>query len=74
MTETEFFLSGMLWLCVGFLVGYRYHVLKVRDAIRSRIDRIIRDRALDNLIADVAVTSCQKLVAFNGCSFDERVN
>ncbi len=51
MTQTEITFSIMLWLCVGFLIGYRYHVLKVRDD-REREER---DAALDELIADVAV-------------------
>lgn len=55
MTPTDLTYSWMLWLCVGFLIGYRYHVLKVRDAVRSRVDRIIQDRALDKVLADVAV-------------------
>lgn len=40
MTPTEFTLSLMLWLCVGFLIGYRYHVLKVRDIQMRRIKRM----------------------------------
>ncbi len=55
MTPNDLTLSWMLWLCVGFLIGYRYHVLKVRDAVKARVDRMIRDRALDELIADVAI-------------------
>ena len=55
MTPNDLTLSWMLWLCVGFLIGYRYHVLKVRDAVQSRVDRTIRDCALDQLLADVAI-------------------
>ncbi len=51
MTLNDLTLSCLLWLCVGFLIGYRYHVLKVRDD-REREER---DAALDELIADVAV-------------------
>ena len=36
MSPNEITLSGMLWLCAGFLIGYRYHVLKVRWIIRKR--------------------------------------
>ncbi len=55
MTPNELALSFALWLCVGFLIGYRYHVLKVRDAVKARVDRMIRDRALDKLLTDVAL-------------------
>ncbi|KKN38005.1 hypothetical protein LCGC14_0757700 [marine sediment metagenome] len=55
MTPNDLTLSWMLWLCVGFLIGYRYHVLKVRDAVNMRIKRQLQDRALDRMIADVAV-------------------
>lgn len=58
MTPTELKLSWMLWLCIGFLVGYRYHVREVRRVIDARIKRSIesrRDRALDKLLADVAI-------------------
>jgi hypothetical protein len=55
MTENELFLSWMLWLCVGFLIGYRYHVLKVRQIQAQRIERMLRDCALDPLLTDVAL-------------------
>ncbi len=51
MTPNDLTLSLMLWLCVGFLIGYRYHVLKARDD-REREER---DATLDELLADVAV-------------------
>ncbi len=51
MTSTDLYLSWMFWLCVGFLIGYCYHVLKARDD-RKREER---EEALDELIADVAV-------------------
>ncbi len=60
MTPTELRLSWMLWLCVGFLIGYRYHVLKVRHAVSARVDRMLRDRALDKLLADVAVKCLER--------------
>ena len=40
MTPTELTYSWMLWLCVGFLIGYRYHVLKVRDLVARRTKRM----------------------------------
>ncbi len=40
MTPTDLTFSWMLWLCVGFLIGYRYHVLKVRDIQARRIKRM----------------------------------
>ena len=54
MSPNEITLSIMLWFCLGFLVGYRYHVLKVRDIQARRIKRMIQDCALDRLMADVA--------------------
>ena len=63
MTPTELKLSWMLWLCIGFLIGYRYHVLRVRDIQARRIKRIIeswRDRALDKLLADVALRCIER--------------
>lgn len=40
MTPNDLTLSWMLWLCVGFLIGYRYHVLKVRNIEARRIKRM----------------------------------
>ncbi len=40
MTPTDLTFSWMLWLSVGFLIGYRYHVLKVRDIQARRIKRM----------------------------------
>ena len=51
MTPNELFLSMMLWLCAGFLIGYRYHVKEARDDL----ERKERDEAVDQLIARVAV-------------------
>ena len=51
MTPTEFQLSWMLWLCVGFLIGYRYHVKEARDDL----ERKERDEAVDQLMARVAL-------------------
>ena len=56
MTPNDLTLSWMLWLCVGFLIGYRYHVLKVRDD-RARKKR---DRALDQLLTDVAIRCIER--------------
>lgn len=47
MSPTEFTLSLMLWLCVGFLIGYRYHVLKVREIVAERTRRIANVVAVD---------------------------
>ena len=60
MTPTEFTVSILIWLCVGFLIGYRYHVLKVRDIQARRIKRMIQDCALDRLMADVAVRCIER--------------
>ena len=63
MTPNDLTLSWMLWLCVGFLIGHRYHVLKVRDIQARRIKRIIearRDRALDQLLSDVAIRCIER--------------
>ena len=63
MTPTEFTLSLMLWLCIGFLIGYRYHVLQVRDAVARRTKRIVelrRERALDRVLADVGVACIER--------------
>ncbi len=41
MSHTDIvFLSGLLWLCVGFLIGYRYHVLQVREIVARRTKRM----------------------------------
>ena len=60
MTPNEITLSIVLWFCVGFLYGYRYHVLKVRDIQARRIKRMIQDCALDRLMADVAVRCIER--------------
>ena len=60
MTPTELRLSWMLWLCIGFLIGYRYHTHQVRDAVFARVDRIIRDRALDQVLAEVAIKCIER--------------
>ena len=63
MTPTELTLSLMLWLCVGFLIGYRYHVLKVRDAVARRTKRLAelrRERALDRVLANVGVACIEQ--------------
>jgi len=63
MTPDELTLSLMLWLCVGFLIGYRYHVLKVRDAVARRTTRITelrRERALDRVLANVGVACIER--------------
>ena len=56
MTPDELFLSGMLWLSVGFLIGYRYHVKEARDDL----ERKERDEAVDQLIARVAVRCIER--------------
>ena len=55
MTPNDLFLSWMLWLCVGFLIGFNHHVLKVRQIQAQRIERMLRDCALDRLLTDVAL-------------------
>ena len=41
MTHTDIvFLSGIAWLLAGFCIGYRYHVLKVREIQARRIKRM----------------------------------
>lgn len=58
MTPYDLTLSWMLWLCVGFLTGYRCHVHRVRKIIDARIKRSIelrRYNAVDRVIADVAI-------------------
>ena len=56
MTPDELFLSGMLWLCVGFLIGYRYHVKEARDDLKRKE----RDEAVDQLMARVAVRCAER--------------
>ena len=60
MSPNEITLSIVLWFCVGFLYGYRYHVLKVRDIQARRIKRMIQDCELDRLMADVAVRCIER--------------
>ncbi len=60
MTPTELTYSWMLWLCVGFLIGYRYHVLKVRWVIQRRIEQRRQDRALERILADVALRCIER--------------
>ena len=36
MTPDDLFLSGMLWLSVGFLIGYRYQVKEARDDLERK--------------------------------------
>ncbi len=60
MTPNDLTLSWMLWLCAGFLIGYRYHVLKVRDIQARRIKRMIQDCALDRLLTDVALQCIER--------------
>ena len=59
MTENELVLSWMLWLLFGWLIGYRYHVLQVNRIVARRTQRVLeeaQERALDRLLADVAVS------------------
>ncbi len=63
MTPDELTLSWMLWLCVGFLIGYRYHVLKVRDDLQRKE----RDEAVDRMLANVALR-CIKRPANERCN------
>ena len=57
MTHNDLFLSMMLWLCAGFLIGYRYHVKKARDD-KARAER---DEAVDDqLMARVAVRCIER--------------
>ena len=56
MTPNELTLSWMLWLSVGWLIGYRCHVLKVRDDLARKE----RDEAVDQLIARVAVRCIER--------------
>ena len=63
MTPNEITLSFMLWLCVGFLFGYRYHVKEARDdrarAARKERDEAV-DKAVDQLLAMVAVRCAER--------------
>ena len=56
MPPNELFLSGMLWLCAGFLIGYRYHVKEARDDL----ERKERDEAVDKLMANVALRGIER--------------
>ena len=56
MTPNELTLSWMLWLCAGFLIGYRYHVKEARDDL----ERKERDEAVDQLMARVAVRCIER--------------
>lgn len=63
MTPNDLTLSWMLWLCVGFLIGYRCHVNRVRKIIDARIKRSIesrRDEAVDQLLAKVALRCIER--------------
>ena len=51
MTPDDLRFSWMLWLCVGWLIGYRFHVLQVRQAQARKA----RNEALDRVIANVAI-------------------
>ena len=66
------FLSGIAWLIAGFFIGYRYHVLKVRE-IQARRTKLVaqelRDCELDRLVAKVAVESLEQDIS----TFGERV-
>ena len=63
MTPNELFLSGMLWLAAGFLIGYRYHVKEARDdkarAARKERDEEV-DEAVNQLLARVAVRCIER--------------
>lgn len=52
MSQTELTLSFALWLCVGFVIGYRYHVLKVRDIVARRSRRMASEIAVDLIKRD----------------------
>ena len=56
MTPNELTLSWMLWLCVGWLIGYRCHALKVRDDLARKE----LDEAVDQLLARVAVRCIER--------------
>ncbi len=56
MTPNDLFLSGMLWFCVGFLIGYRYQVWRVRKIVAARAHRIWlewRDCSIRELLKEV---------------------
>ena len=56
MSHTDMvFLSGLLWLVVGFFIGRHHHALQVREIVARRIAQQLRDREVDRLIAKVAV-------------------
>ena len=56
MSPNELTLSLMLWLCVGFLIGYRYHVKKAQDDL----ERKELDEAVDQLLARVALRCIER--------------
>ena len=56
MTPNELTLSMMLWLCLGFLIGYRYHVKEARDDS----ERKERDVAVDRMLANVALRCIER--------------
>ena len=56
MSPNELFLSGMLWLCAGFLIGYRYHVKEARDDL----ERKELDEAVDQMMARVALRCIER--------------
>ena len=56
MTPNELTLSWMLWLCAGFLIGYRYHVKEARDDL----ERKERNEAVDQLMARVAMRCAKR--------------
>ena len=59
MTPNEITLSLMLWLSVGFLIGYHYHVKEARDD-KARAARKERDEAVDRMTARVAVRCIER--------------
>ena len=54
-------LSWMLWLCVGFLIGYRYHVHEVGDKKQKEIDRQV-----DRILAEAAVYELGRTDRYEG--------
>ena len=56
MSPNELTLSLMLWLCVGFLLGYRYHVKEARDDL----ERKERNEAVDQMMARVALRCIER--------------
>ena len=56
MTHNDLFLSMMLWLCAGFLIGYRYHVKEARDDL----ERKERNEAVDRMMARVALRCIER--------------